>query len=300
MKKNLRNMKIDSIINEKLYIIGNGFDLHHGINTSYANFRDCQAKKSQQLWSLFTTIYGDAPNQDMWWWNFEEMLGRIDYNHLMNSYNGLALSPTMVNNLLKGMLPPLFSKWLRTKSVEIINMKPLLEDVIDPKALFFSFNYTPMLEIVYNIDQDNIWHIHHSIEDEKKGKGQIVVGHDSDDRKLFLDFLEYEKLKQVTRQDVASNIRAMAANGAKGVANRINRHIEDFYQRYSNIKHYIVMGFSFNDIDMPYIEQIVRVNGNIASADWKVYWHSEGEDELMKKKLMIVGINENAINTINW
>ena len=79
----------------------------------------------------------------------------------------MALSPTMVNNLLKGMLPSLFSNWIRTKYVEIINLKPLLEDVIDTKAFFFSFNYTPLLERVYNIAQDNIWHIHHSIEDEK-------------------------------------------------------------------------------------------------------------------------------------
>lgn len=287
-------------MSDTLYVIGNGFDMYHGLNTSYANFRDCQAKKSQQLWRLLTTVYGNAPNHDMWWWNFEEMLGRIDYNYLMNSYNGMALSPTMVNNLLKGMLPPLFSKWIRTKYIEIINLKPLLEDVIDPKALFFSFNYTPLLETVYNIDKANIWHIHNSIEDEKKEKGQIIVGHDSDERKLFLEFLEYEKENQVIRKDIASNIRTMTANGAKGVANRINRHKKDFYQRYSHIKHYVAMGFSFNDIDMPYIEQIVRVNGNISSADWKVYWHSDGEDELMKKKLMIVGVNENAINTIKW
>lgn len=287
-------------MSDTLYIIGNGFDMYHGLNTSYANFRDSQAKKSQQLWRLLTTIYGDAPNQDMWWWSFEEMLGRIDYNHLMNSYNGMTLSPTMVNNLLKGMLPPLFSKWIRTKQLEIIQLRPMLADVIVPTSLFFSFNYTPLLETVYNIDKANIWHIHHSIEDEKKGKGQIIVGHDSDERKLFLDFLEYEKENLVIRKDIAGNIRTMAANGAKGVANRIYRHKEEFYQRYSNIKHYVAMGFSFNDIDLPYIEQIVRVNGNIAPADWKVYWHSDGEDELMKKKLMIVGVNENVINTIKW
>lgn len=284
----------------KLFIIGNGFDIYHGLDTSYANFRDNQAKKDQRFWRLLTLIYGDSPNQDMWWWDFEAMLGRIDYNSLMNSYNGLALSPTMVNTLLKGTLPPLFSKWIRSKYTDIINLSPLLEDIIDPNALFFTFNYTPLLEIVYKINTNSIWHIHHSIEDERKGNGQIVVGYDSDERKLFLDFLEYEKTKPVYRKDIASNIRTMAANGAKGVVNRIYRHKEDFYRNYSNIEHYVALGFSFNDIDMPYIKQIIEVNGNLASTDWKVYWHSKGEDEWIIKKLMDIGVNEHTIKTVYW
>ncbi len=33
------------------------------------------------------------------------------------------------------------------------------------------------------------------------------------------------------------------------------------------------MGFSFNNIDLPYIDEIVKVNSNIDDADWKLYCH---------------------------
>jgi hypothetical protein len=37
-------------MNDKLYIIGNGFDRHHGLKTSYDDFRVNHAKNSPDLW----------------------------------------------------------------------------------------------------------------------------------------------------------------------------------------------------------------------------------------------------------
>ena len=58
----------------KLYFIGNGFDLHHGLKTSYLNFRDDYIKKkSSVLWNDLLDIYGDAPqNDNLWWKDFDE------------------------------------------------------------------------------------------------------------------------------------------------------------------------------------------------------------------------------------
>ena len=69
---------------EKLYIIGNGFDLHHELKTSYAHFRDDYVKKrSPILWNDLLDIYGEAPqNDNLWWNNFENMLGKVDYESL--------------------------------------------------------------------------------------------------------------------------------------------------------------------------------------------------------------------------
>ena len=73
---------------DTLYIIGNGFDLHHGLKTSYSNFRDDHAKKGS-LWNDLLDIYGDSQlNDEYWWRDFENMLGRIDYSNLINTRNG--------------------------------------------------------------------------------------------------------------------------------------------------------------------------------------------------------------------
>lgn len=70
-------------MNDKLYIIGNGFDLHHGLKTSYDDFRENQAKKLPDLWKLLKIIYGNKINESLWWRDFEEMLGKIDYANVM-------------------------------------------------------------------------------------------------------------------------------------------------------------------------------------------------------------------------
>ena len=64
---------------DTLYIIGNGFDLHHGLRTSYANFRDDYVtKKGSVLWNDLLDIYGSAPqNDNLWWKDFENMLGKV-------------------------------------------------------------------------------------------------------------------------------------------------------------------------------------------------------------------------------
>ena len=286
-------------MDNKLYIIGNGFDLHHGLKTSYSDFREKEAKNSQRLWPLLQDIFGSIVNQDMWWCNFEEMLGEIDYKHLTNSYNGMALGPSKVKNLFKGTIPPLFSKWIRSMEQEIADTPPLLSDVIDPSALYFTFNYTMLLETAYHINSENVWYIHHSIKEETK-KGHLVVGHDSDNSKLFKDYLDPQKNNVINRQDVANTIIFEAVKGAKGVKNRIIRHKDDFARLYSHVDHYVSMGFSFNDIDMPYIEEIVNVNKNISEAKWELYWHSKGEEETMRKKLQELGVSYNNIIPIEW
>lgn len=273
---------------DTLYIIGNGFDLHHGLKTAYSDFRDDFVKKSFRLWNLLNDVYGDIITKDMWWSNFEEMLGCIDYLNLIKSRNGEALGFMKVRNLLNGSLPPLFGKWIKDMNclVQIDNSL-----CINPNALFFSFNYTLLLEQSYHVKDENIWHIHNSI----KNVDNIVVGHDSDERKLFADYLKYKEGKEPFRMDVAENIRKEAIKGAKNVTNRIFLHKEDFFRLYSNIKHYISMGFSFNDIDLPYINMIVKVNSNIDKADWTLYCYKDGEYERMANQLLSIGIRRESI-----
>lgn len=273
---------------DTLYIIGNGFDLHHGLKTAYSDFRDNFVKKGFRLWNILYDVYGDIITKDMWWSNFEEMLGCIDYLNLIKSRNGEALGNIKVRNLLNGSLPPLFGKWIKDMNclVQIDNSL-----CIDPNALFFSFNYTLLLEQSYHVKDENIWHIHDSI----KNVDNIVVGHDSDERKLFADYLKYKEGKEPFRMDVAENIRKEAIKGAKNVTNRIFLHKEDFFRLYSNIKHYISMGFSFNDIDLPYINMIMKVNSNIDKADWTLYCYKDGEYERMANQLLSIGIRRESI-----
>lgn len=281
---------------DKLYIIGNGFDLHHKLKTTYFDFRNQCLTRSPRLHKYLTEAYGDNLDNEMWWYNFEEMLGKVDYLHLMSSDNGMAIGSLKVGQLQQNEIPSLFGKWICGIDC---NIEADLTLDIDIEAQFFTFNYTMILENVYGIDKNNVWHIHNSVDDFKYNKPPIV-GHDSCDGDLVMYLSEYRNSKYNVRPDIADNINREIAKGAKKVQNRINQNEEQFHKRYSNINHFVCMGFSFNNIDMPYIEKIIKVNKSISDTDWTVYWHSDQEDVRIQKLLFALGINQSQIQLVRW
>lgn len=86
---------------DTLFIIGNGFDLHHGLKTSYFDFRDRVVSKKPFLKRSLSEIYGEQINNEMWWSNFENMLAHIDYNNLLSGNNGMALGASKARSFLQ-------------------------------------------------------------------------------------------------------------------------------------------------------------------------------------------------------
>ena len=59
-----------------LYIIGNGFDLHHKINSSYKNFQQWMYENNPDIIEKVDEIYGIC--DDEWWSDFENQLASLD------------------------------------------------------------------------------------------------------------------------------------------------------------------------------------------------------------------------------
>lgn len=283
---------------DKLYIVGNGFDLHHGLNTSYTNFRDDFVRKSHpNLWRRLYDIYGDKLLNNIWWNNFEEELAHVDYVALANSNNGIPLGFSKVRNILKYQLPPLFASWIKGINTKI---SPKADINIEKDAFFFTFNYTMTLEEAYLVPYDNIWHIHNSIANHViEPANPLVVGHDSSIGQLTLSFSRYRKSHPSISPSYADAINKEVANSAKKVRDRIKEH-EDIFYNYVDITHFVAMGFSFNDIDIPYIEKIINVNKDIEKSKWLIYWHADGEGEKFKDQLYNIGISKDNIVLERW
>lgn len=277
---------------DTLYIIGNGFDLHHRLSTSYASFRE-YANKKQLLSKWLNAIYGEAINDSEWWWQFEENLAKVDYTSLMNSLNGNgnAIGFMEVRNFFNN-LPTFFESWLKGIN---INITPDESLDIDPNSLFFTFNYTLLLEKVYKVNPSNVWHIHNSLLDKNE---KLIVGHDSDDRELFKLFLEEKQNHPTVTSGFADTVRQEITAGAKNVKDRIYTNNEMF-EKYSDIRHYIAMGFSFNDIDMPYIEKIASVNKH-SDTYWTLYCYLDNDSVFMKRQLHKIKISNDNIEIKNW
>ena len=61
---------------KNLYIIGNGFDCHHGINSSYSAYRQWLEENEPELYERLREFY--YVDDDEWWWQFEVNLGEIE------------------------------------------------------------------------------------------------------------------------------------------------------------------------------------------------------------------------------
>jgi len=276
---------------DTLYIIGNGFDLHHGLNTKYSDFRKSKVDKVQYLRNIRNNLYGNKIKEEQWWCDFEEMLGHIDYNHLMSTRDGEAIGSLKAKDFFGDNLAVFFGEWVRALERSIHNT-PKLVETIDNNSLFLTFNYTTLLEKIYSVPSSNIWHIHNSTIDIRKGE-QPIVGHDSDYRKLFSDFLKYRENEPVNRTNIADEIIQAVAFGAKGVQRRIDENHDKFIVNYSKIKRFIAMGFSFNDIDMPYIKKLMDINKDIKGTQWEIYWHTAGEQNNIIAKFLKLGMLDN-------
>lgn len=68
------NVSVPNELESRLYIIGNGFDLHHGIASSYRNFENHVKNNNAKLYSNLRLYF----NYDYLWSNFEAALAEID------------------------------------------------------------------------------------------------------------------------------------------------------------------------------------------------------------------------------
>ncbi len=60
----------------RLFIIGNGFDLHHGLDTRYVDYRDYLKQYHPTAFQLIDSEFRDMADSDALWSEMENTLGK--------------------------------------------------------------------------------------------------------------------------------------------------------------------------------------------------------------------------------
>jgi hypothetical protein len=183
--------------NTTLFIIGNGFDIMHGVPSSYYNFRDTIGKNNILRFTLETYI-----RKDDVWGNFEDGLAYLDREMMLGTVDDwlsafgvldeedddfsaadffaaqeIAASPVFV---LTQELPKRFRRWVNT--LEPHSPSKLLEGLLKVESRFINFNYTEFLETIYRVPGKNVLYIHG---DRRDKRAQLVLGHGQDTDVVF-------------------------------------------------------------------------------------------------------------------
>ena len=236
-----------------LYIIGNGFDLFHGLKTHYIDFRNwlISNRYDDFVYTMESIFPAFKENEFLLWKDFEKALGifnpvRIHYDFFQGLDYGWYNEKTQKKSLERikpylDKIPEYLREWI--KSISIDGIKPMLK--ISSKSLYLSFNYTLLLEKVYLIPPYRIIHIHECINSKK----ELVTGHSVSYKNDFHD-------NNVNAEESVQLITE-AINGLKKPVNEIITNNRLFFDSLGMITHVVVFGHSLSEIDRLYFTEVV-------------------------------------------
>lgn len=254
-----------------LYIIGNGFDMHHDMKTGYWQFRQWLEDNDMSVLCTIDELFGGC--DDEWWQHFEKNLAtavtsEIVQEEVRENYPDFAsddfrdadwyAAEYAVENRLADAYDEIrdaFQTWVA--GLETGNPLKKIE-IITEDSVFLTFNYTRTLETLYEIPSDKVLHIH-----GKAGSGEVLVlGHGATQKEIE-EMLESEYPEDDEGDDFITQRAKDAAVGGvysqrKNTDNIINAH-EAWFNSLTDVTNLYFYGHSFGEVDHPYFEKILSV-----------------------------------------
>lgn len=199
-----------------------------------------------------------------------------DINLFRVAYNYDNMAKDLYSSVL--YIQDLFKEWIN--SVDIYETEKLpVESLMKEDSFYLSFNYTETLEKIYGISSDQIIHIHGLRYKARKyyseqlllsqDKEQLIFGHGKDEVRDF----GFRKIEQSSANSILSKA---IGELRKPVDKIIKSHIALWKVLKDNdIKNVYSFGFSYAEVDTPYIKKIVSaLNGGE-----NVIWHLNSYDD---------------------
>lgn len=293
----------------KLFIIGNGFDIGHGLPTRYWDFRNYLKIMYPNFLRNFEEHYyiypsmSDKEKSNLLWNELESNLANINEDVIiedgvsieMNLESGdVGIEDTLYAYFSEeysyiNLLTKYLKQWIRTIK---IRDTPKKSSLITNSAVYITFNYTAVLENVYDIPPQNITHIHGSL---REYDIDPVLGHGNNDRIERI----HEKIEEAERLFDEKKIS-------------ICRVVENYYRTtYKNVSRYTgalsklhnipidgiyVIGHSLAGVDKEYFRCIDDLTNN--TLIWKVFYYDTNEIEKLQSNLLGSGIDISRIKMI--
>lgn len=288
---------------KRLYLIGNGFDVAHGLYTDYWNFRTYLEQNHPEFLGEFEKLYDihqlddtepwyTIEAQELWnktvnndlWSAFEESMGHP------NTTEMLEFSSCILDDLdLEGgnigiqdtmdvywreqfgfinVLQDYVKEWIQ--QIDTSGILPRKKELIgNNEDYFLNFNYTDVLEHVYQIEE--VTHIHGGV--ERVSDIPPIMGH--------CNSAESEKHRQWAKEadeeydEGESSIQNAIADFLEAIFKDTNSIIyfhSKFFKNLNTIDHVIVIGWSAGSVDIPYLLKIKECIRR--DTKWTVYWYN--------------------------
>lgn len=314
---------------KNLYIIGNGFDIYHGLDTKYQSFAKYLSQVGNEIYELILKYYGlpditEDPISDKEyaaWATFELALADLDYEQALDDHSDAIANPgsddfrdrdwytyqiemEMIIEKLTDRLISIFNKFiLAVKYPDNVDDSKLN---LVPQSLFLNFNYTNTIERYYKIDSQYICYIHEKAIEDNECK--IILGHGTDPSNFEVkkpepsDGLNEEQLDQwrehmsdqydYSYENAKQEILSYYTKAFKNTLSIIDKNIK-FFESLAEIENIFVLGHSISKVDIKYFEAVLKYATK--NVKWVVTYYSDYEKAKHLETLIAIGIKAKDI-----
>lgn len=290
-----------------LYVIGNGFDLWHGIPSSYSCFRDYVRLHGRDVFDAVESYLPAGKN----WSDLEALFAEIDVDHIIESlghfmgsygdddwsdsgHHDFQYEVERVVEHLSRELRFLFGEWIRQLPIPKATTVRRRLRFLDTDAIFLTFNYTKTLQEIYGAADANVLHIHGNAD---LPDSELVLGHawHLESRRSLNDRPEIEEI-DVRLAEVHDILDEYFSKTFKPSAQITKAH-SDFFALMRDVKEVFVLGHSLSNIDAPYFDALLAVPG-LHTARWTLACRDDAEEKF--ERVYAFGIAPSAVHAVSW
>lgn len=297
-----------------LYIVGNGFDLHHHLKTSPKDYCDFLNKKHPDILKFIQNcdyFMGDGNEllnrEDRFWTNvednfafsFDSMLEEtVDGNYPdlddddENRWQRVGIvAKEKVESLsdLKLFNTSYLAEWVNTIDFTSVSKSKQLQ--FKKKDLFLTFNYTKTLEYIYKIQPSNILHIHGCISSPETlqfGNSKYTANEvKADYEQQFKSDEAYEICIEPAVNSYIDLARSLSKDPIKNIP-----LLKQFLSK-KQIDEIIILGHSYQGVDAQYYEKMLLQR--LIKAKWTIYCYTDKDFDDAQKYIYEKRLNGKAV-----
>ncbi len=305
---------------QTLYIVGNGFDIEHGLNTSYWNFREYLEKTYPEFLQEFEWLYDIesidftdprvSPNAyERWqsavynklWSEFENKIGQPNIDAMLDCSESI-LDDMNLEGGLVGITDTMdwywreqygyirkfeqyVKEWIETINTERI--RPRRKDLINSADYFLNFNYTDLLENIYKID--DVLHVHGAV--DSVAINEPIMGHCN--YRDIENHMEWAMEAEERFDEGEASIHRAVANYLKSIYKDTKSIIQShwfFWEKLKSVDKVVIIGWSAGSADWSYLDKIREsVSKN---TKWHVYYFDCAAYNALQQAMDTTGISK--------
>jgi hypothetical protein len=231
-----------------MIILGNGFDLHHGLPTSFKQFRDYLLdEKMDGLVSMVDNIIGEEIDEGFEWNEYESKLNQKYLYYTRLYYTDQVYSLEKTNERFVVAFQEYLSKLDYRKNGLKINHD--ISEEFRTADLIISLNYTKTYER-YGVNSSRVTHLHGKV---SEGAYPIIGFHNGDALESLNEEMSY-------RTQFNDNIIHKSALAFKQNLRNLDEEINNLVvNNESKLEQLTVIGYSFGECDMHIIKMLSKL-----------------------------------------